>query len=448
MRTLYLLLALSIFAAPCAAQSTALKRQLKAKVTAAKDDPDKLMDAVRFAQEKKMDRQIEPILKRILKVDPDHTGANEALGRVKHEGVWMHAAKAEKLVSASLKEKYKAQGMAEVDGVWVTKEHVKDAKAGIFHHEGGIVNRWEKRQFLEGRVRHPITGRFIAAADFEKAEQGQFPIADGKWGDKEAANKFHGSWHSPWVVRTRYCNIVTTLPIDTITAKIVGEVDTSYTRVLPVFGGKAPPPNHRPIVRVVGSGDEYTELGAQQGGEGSAHGAFLTHRGSMKLDGTEGQVGVAMWDKSWGPYYTRHAAGLAICSAFCGDARDDVPEWFHRAIGGYVERHFNAHDAKFFGKQHESKGGVKDFAKWLADFKISGDLPERGFGDIGYNVYQAGLVLSFCMRGGDAKTTEALMKATAAFAAGKKPTRAIRSLGRLLAKKEKEIQAYFAETIR
>lgn len=343
--------------------------------------------------------------------------------------------------------RFKAKGWVKVEDVWVAKEHVKDAKKGIFHHDGDVLNKYEIGKFQSGMVRHPLTGQFIAAADIGKAKT-QFPVADGEWGSKEEANKYHSNQKRPWIVRTTNCNIASTLPLDTILYKVAGQVDSAYNKLMPIFGGVKPPPNRRPTIIVLATQDSYAAFGADNGSGGSAHGAFLTDQFTLFVDGSRLRVGAAVWDKNWGPYYVRHATAVALNHALLGDETDDVPEWFHRALGGYVERHFSKDLARYFGAQHVKKGGVEGLKKWLSGFRISPDLPQRGKGDIGYNVYQAGLLLSFSMRGGNKKTTTALKKVTAAFTKGKKRAAAIKTLGKVLSKQEAELKAFLEKTVK
>ena len=98
--------------------------------------------------------------------------------------------------------------------------------------------------------------------------------------------------------------------------------------------------------------------------------------------------------------------------SFAEKAGAKLPEWFLRGVGGMAERHYNEGVAKFFGKQHLAKGGVKDLDSWLSKFRIAPDLERR---QLDYNIYQAGLVIRFCMNGGDNKATDALMAVTKAF---------------------------------
>ena len=355
------------------------------------------------------------------------------------------AREAEKSAKAAAKAKaaeYKAKGYKKVKDVWVAKEHLTDAKKGVYHHDGEKLNRYEIMQVQSGKVRHPVTKQFIAAADLAKAKD-KFPIGNGVWGTKEEANKYHSEESNPWFVRTAHCNIASTLPIDTILFQIASQVDGACSRLMPLFGGATPPPDRRPTVVVLPSLAAYTKFGEDNGGAGSTHGAFLTPEFTLNIDGSQGRVGAAYWEKNWGPYFVRHAAGVALSYSICGEKlNDELPEWFHRALGGYVERHYDDAAIKFFGDAHKKKGGVKGVTKWLADYKISSELPERGIGDLSYNIFQAGLLVSFGMRGGNEDVTEGLQKVSAAFASGKKVGAAVKAFGHVLGQNEADLKVY------
>ena len=68
-------------------------------------------------------------------------------------------------------------------------------------------------------------------------------------------------------------------------------------------------------------------------------------------------------------------------------------------------------------------------------------------GDIGYHVYGAGLVLAFCMGGGDKAATEALLKVTDAFTSGKKVAKNVRQLEKAIAKREQQLAGYLTKVV-
>ena len=98
----------------------------------------------------------------------------------------------------------------------------------------------------------------------------------------------------------------------------------SFDLVKPLFGGEEPHPAYRPVIAVCNSTEAYVAVGNGIGSEGSAYGAFYSddelpiETGRMY---TKQNAGVANWgDENWGPYFVRHATGLAVANAFAKQA--------------------------------------------------------------------------------------------------------------------------------
>jgi hypothetical protein len=428
--------------APLPAQApTDLKKDLAAREAKAKSDPAALVEVANWAKEKGLADEATRIFQKVLKADPQNRAANEALGMVEFDGKWMPKDKAKILQKRALEAEYAAKGLVDVAGVWVEKAHVADAKRGIFHHDGELVSKAEKLALLEGNVRHPRTGEFVPAADAEKAKT-QFRTGEDRWVDEAEADSFHSDPNRPWIVRTFHATVISALPLKTIETEIKPIVDGAFDHgaMRALFNDRKPLPANRPVVLITANNEQFIAIGTAIGAEGSAHGAFLA-TGTIQAAGL-GEVtpAVANWHKDWGPFYVRDAAALAYLHALTSESKAELPLWFTRGVGGLMERHSNDEHAKFFGKQHLAKGGVKDLANWFSSFTISGDLEVQ---QIDYNIYQAGLLVSFCLYGGDKEATEAMQAVTASFEKdGRTIERAVQKLERILVKKEAELRAY------
>lgn len=440
-----LLLGLVAVAEPVAAQRPAAsaRRELRKRESKAGRDPARLLEVARWARQQGLVADHRRILEKIVRRHPDFEPALRELGYVKFEGKWLPAKRAAELAAKRREAEFKARGMKRVDGVWVAPEEVEDARKGIFHHQGEVVSKQEKIALLLGKVFHPRTGELIDGKDLAKAEKGLFPIGDGRWVDAGEANRYHSDPGHPWVVRTYYGFLVTTLPLekhDQLKGLMDGAVDT----VKPLFGGRRPHPAHRPSVVVCADAEIYRELGAAIGGPGSAYGAFLAERQADDLP-VSGRVAACVWEQNWGEYYLRHAAGLATANSFFAEVGAGLPEWFARGVGSLAERHFSPGVAQHFGKQHLAKGGVKDLESWLSSFAINPQMSPR---EIDYNVYQAGLVLAFCMRGGDEEATKALMAVTEALQKNARAVeKALARLEKLIPRKEARIRDYLRKVV-
>lgn len=442
MKILTIAIALLFAAAPAVtAQSVAaLKRELRQKEAAAKNDVEGLLDLAEWAKEKGLATDRRRLLNAVLKIDPENERAHEMLGFVKYDGEWVTKSKAEMLRRKALDEEMKAKGYVEVDGVWVSKEESDDAKKGIFWHDGQRVSKDEKLAYAAGKVRHPVTGEFIDETDLSKAEQGLFPLGGDEWGDEERADSYHSSAGTPWLYRTHYATVASNKTIAEI-KQITIDLDSGFESAMKILGGAQPSPANRPLIQIAATTDQYRELGNAIGAEGSAYAVFLAVADAEVAGiGTVRPV-VMNWDKDWGPYWLRHAAGLAYVAAIGRDLGADLPLWFQRGVAGYAERHFNPGVASFFGKQHLQKGGVQNLENWFDRFEISGNLESRM---LDFNVYQAGLVLDFAMNGNDDDATEAMLAVSEAATEqdGRGLERAVQKLQKVLADKEDEVREH------
>ncbi len=165
---------------------------------------------------------------------------------------------------------------------------------------------------------------------------------------------------------------------------------------------------------------EYRDYGATFGDGTDACGAFLMREGMAAQVANQGAVRAAVCnmqdENGWGPYYLRHAAGLAYAQAVSAAAGADLPLWLLHGFGSYCSRFENESDGGYFGKLHVKKGGVSDLAPFFASFAISGDMESL---KIDFNVYQAGLMVEFGAHGGDATATAAMQAISSALGDGK-----------------------------
>ncbi|HEB51751.1 MAG TPA: hypothetical protein ENI87_00710 [bacterium] len=441
-------LVLALLAVPLAAQSTAqLKKELRKMERAAKKDPAALFEAGKWAKENGFTSDAKRILNKVLKLDPDHEGANLALGNEKFDGKWLPAKQARKLREQAEKAEYEAKGYKKVDGVWVPPDEVADAHNGVFHHDGEVVTRDEKLALMHGKVRHPETGLLIDAKDLQKAKDGYFPLGKGKWGDLAEADKFHSEMSRPWVIRTDHATIISTLPLAQI-QNLKNYANQGHEKVAPLFGNREPSPAKRPVIIIAKTQSEYREYGQALGDGTDVAGAFLTRLDAEFHLGGQGVVRPAICDneKNWGPRYVRHAAALAYVNAIAEDAGADLPLWFVHGIGSYTSRFENDSDAGWFGKQNLARGGVGNVKAFFNSFDLNGDMQST---EIAYELFRAGLMVSFATHGGDQACTDAMRAVTDALSgkSKKSATKAIEKLEKALAAAQDKIVEYLNKLI-
>jgi hypothetical protein len=442
------LLALAALAVPALGQAPAkLKQELRAKETAAKKDPDALFAAGQWAAEKEMAAEAKRIFQAVLKLKPDHEGANQALGNELVEGKWLPAKDAEALRKKAMAAEYAAKGFVEVDGIWVEPELVADAKRGVFHHEDELVTKEEKLALLKGMVRHPETGELIDSKHLEQASKRYFQMGPSRWVDEKDANSFHSDIKRPWVVRSSHCTLLSTLAIAKI-QELRGEADAGVERVKSWFGGIAPTPRRRPVILIASTEAEYRDIGNGLGDGTDACGSALAREEATMRIPYLGDVRGAICNnhKDWGPRYLRHAAAIAYAHGVAADQGITLPLWFLHGIGSYTSRFHTDADAAWFGKLHQQKGGVRGLKNFFSTFAISGEMESTA---IDYNIYQAGLMFSFAASGGDDQVVAAMQEVTALLSGTSqgKAEKAFAKLEAALVAAESKISSYLQAVI-
>jgi hypothetical protein len=406
-------------AAPIAAQATDQKQlELKKREAAAARDADALFEVAEWCKQQGLVAEAQRICQNVIKLKPAHEGANRALGNELVDGVWLTAKDAESARKRIRDAEFKAKGLVEVGGVWVEKDHVEDARRGIFHFGSALVTKDEYRALSSGMVRHPVTGEPIAAAELERAGRRFFPIGtEGRWVDEKEANQHHAEAARPWILRSDSLVLVSTLPIATLET-LRSDAERTLARLRPILGFGVPKPGDRPTILVAATQDEFRDYGNRLGDESSAFGAFLAREGAVVKVPLQGDLrpAVGLWDNSWGPYNLPHAVGLAYAHSLASGAGVDLPAWFLQAVASMGSRFEGPESSAWFAQRLVKAGGLKDLNDWFKSFGINGDME---FESIDATITQAGLLLNFCVAGRDKEATAALAAVTAAFAEGK-----------------------------
>jgi hypothetical protein len=96
---------------------------------------------------------IRSLHERALELDPDHEGANVALGRVQFMGEWMSPAEREKRIQQGKEEEMRAKGLVKWKDEWVTPEDKAKLEQGLRKYEGKWMTEDEIKE-AQGYVRH------------------------------------------------------------------------------------------------------------------------------------------------------------------------------------------------------------------------------------------------------------------------------------------------------
>ncbi len=344
----------------------------------------------------------------------------------------------------------KAKGMVDVGGgVFVQKEHVADAKRGVFHFGDELVTKDEYKALSEGQVRHPITGALIKAEDLDKASARNFPIGtEGRMVGEDEADEFHREPNRPWILTTPRYVFVSSLPIAKIES-LREHADRAMDRLRPVLGFAEPKPADRPTVVIAATQDHFVDLGAKIGDETSAYGGFLAREGALTSLPMQGETrpAVCLWDEGWGPYYLPHAVGLAYANSICLATGAELPAWMLHGLAALGSRFANKDTGVWFAQGLAKTGGVRNLEAWIKAYKLDGGMDPD---EISANLTQAGLLFDFCMQSGDAEGSAALQALTEAFQKGKAAgiEKAQKALAATLKKRQSQVEAYFQKLVR
>jgi hypothetical protein len=117
-------------------------------------DADAVMALAKWAEEKRFHKDVVHSLhERALELDPDHEGANVALGRVQFMGEWMTPAEREQRIQQGKDEEMRARGLVKWKDQWVTPEDKAKLEQGLRKHDGKWMTEDEIKE-AQGYVRH------------------------------------------------------------------------------------------------------------------------------------------------------------------------------------------------------------------------------------------------------------------------------------------------------
>ena len=411
-----------------------LRKTLDEKKAALKaNDADGLYDLALWAQRKKLTTESKRLLREVLKIAPDHGKARTALGYVLYEDKWVKEHELAKIKRKKEEAENKAKGMVKVGDTWVDKEDLALAKKGFVKVRGVWWRLDDSKRLKKGYALHPETGVWIKEKDLEKARKGLF-LVQGKWEPLEKADAWHKGWTNPWVLQGR--DVVLVTDYDLKKAKeIMAEAETAMVYATKLLWDPRLPLPRRVLLRVYSKAPDYREYSMQTDETGfSAFGCFAAVRDPLH------PIAVIYGEPNWGPYYLKHAAAMGTSLVLLGSKDTNVTNWIHTGLGSYVERFSNLAHSKHFGRQFESKGGIKDLARFWDGFRISS---EDDRDTMAWNIYQAGYLIRYLTLTKDKRLTLRLDQLREAVQSHKPKdvTKALKELERALQGAQSEISA-------
>lgn len=323
------------------------------------------------------------------------------------------------------------------------KAKKEDAKAlsswGFVEKDG----RWKRKADVEkqakGMVQHPDIGIWIPEDKLAEAKGDKYPV-DDEWLSAEDANKLHRTWSKPWVLLGDNVELRTTYKLADA-KNILNEAESAVSYAKNVLWDPVLKLPKRVLIFAFKSQDQYQEFGNEYDETGfSSHGAFWSNMHE------ERPVCVYYGAANWGPYYLKHGVGLAISSQLLIPLGVAERHWIHTGFGSLSSRWSNAAAAAHFGGQYLQKGGVRSLKSFPKNFTISGDLSAA---DLDWNIYQAGILVSYLTGGPSKKVSKAWNDVRAAIKTrGKKTSKTVGKFQKVLLTHQKQLRAYLERLIK
>lgn len=280
------------------------------------------------------------VLRRLLRVAPDHAEARAALGYHGEPGRWFASREAfERFQRAQQEEVARSKGLVLDHGLWIHREERAQATKGWVKDPptGQWLGPGELRKREEGWARQDLT--WIPPADAAELDDERW-LVEGEWVDLATANLRHARLDSMWHVPSREV-LVHSCADRAVVLRAQEHMARALEDLRKVFGAEPPLPLEVTLLR----DEEQYDLFAFGDPEGRrpatdarrlhvVHSAFFAEswfqrqKGKLEYRG----MGVCLWDPLApnGDLFGIHAARLALGLSYV-EALDPSPKAVRKA---------------------------------------------------------------------------------------------------------------------
>lgn len=422
--------------------STQENAEYEQRRKAAGDDVDKLWQLHSWCKEKRLDKESRSTLRRIVKLDPEHKDANEALGNVLYDGKWFPSQKkVDEYKKAQEEKKAKEQGLVNYKGQLVPSADVPFLEKGLVKDESGNwVDGEERKKIKEGWVKQDM--EWVPPTEKAEMDKGLWKCGE-QWLSLEEANKYHADLAHWWRIPGPHFTLYTTCDRDVATEKVKKNLEFAWEDLAKVYGQEPKDPVIVVILRntkqynLFAAGDQEEQIPPTESeGLCSIHFAYFADEGLDPATGAFMAAGVSYWDAStndgnaWGRNSVRHALGQSFGEAIDPSpkalekmrklktinpkalwAEKRAPTWLRWGAAAYAERYFidtlverggnNRWAPEWAIKNLIGRGGLRPL-KQVFECKITVDSPE----DSEKLISETGLMVSFMVDGDCAPVKE------------------------------------------
>ncbi len=421
-------------------------------------------------------------LAKLLRFDPEHAEARAALGHVRHSAGWFPSAAAlERFTRDQDPVACEALGRVEHQGIWVHADERALLRKGATKDPGSGVwtTREDGKRLDAGWLRQDL--EWIAPPDVPSLDRGLWQV-DGEWMSLARADRRHARPDAMWVVPGPVV-VVHSSADRGVALRAMQAMEAALPALQRVFGAEPVLPLRACVLRDEEQYDRFA-FGAPDGRRSpthtqrlhALHSAFLAESWFEREAGelTFRGMGVCYWDP-WVPYgdrYGVHSARLAFGLSYV-DALDPSPKAVRKALkdgpgrehaaaytaekglppwlryGGavYAERYYYddqaAQDADPWWPRAwsldnlEAAGGMRPLDEVLA-FALDPDQREDGR----KLLLEAGLLVAFVVDGGCAPVAEAHAELKRSLASSRLHPKRIQALEEALRAHEAELLAF------
>ncbi len=453
----------------------------KDKLKAAGKDPVKLWALYQWAlEDDERKKYRKRVLKAVIKADPAHVEAHQALGHVEFEGEWFDT---ERALDRHMEKIAEERGLVKFKKGWVPAVDVPFLLQGLEKDEyGDWFDPITAKRLAEGWKQQDLV--WIEPSEFSKMEEGLWKCGD-KWMSLEDANEWHDDFDAPWVIPTKRAVVWATTTRETamLAAK---QAELAWFDMQKVFGFDSGLPVPFMVVKDQGEYlrfmDGDTEYDVPQvdpiGISGHSRAAFADLWFDFE-DSKYNGMGTTYWDAedpnggSYGIHDARFAYGLSYVAALdptigaVANVLSSAEDYEDVDRGKFLNERFNAqriprwfgwgaanYASRWFKDQQVKQGGNP---RWAFEWSASNLSTQGGLADldsvfefeVGLEtdstatlIMSAGLLVAYIVDGENADLARLLKSLQEALQKGQDVGKIFQDIRNTLAESEEQIRAF------
>jgi hypothetical protein len=456
--------------------------EFEQRVADAKGEATKLWEVYLWCLTSQRQERVGPVLRRIVRIDPQHRAAHLALGHIANEVQWFRSQNAlDRFVLGQVEETAIARGLVQMKSLWI---HPDERALALKR----LVKDQETGQWLTGAERKRLDAgwglqdlEWIQPQEAGKADDGLWKVG-AEWLDLHEANQRHASIESMWTIPSAEVLLYSTADRDT-SLRAIEQASLAIADMRKVFGAQPVLPLKVAVLKNEQQYDRFA-FGEPDGRRPATdtgrmhviHSAYFAESWFPLVDGEPEYrgAGVCFWDAQepsgdlWGVHATRLATGLAYVNALDPSpnavkmalkdrpsqeyydaflTEQQLPAWLRFGSAVYAQRFFfdsstpadgDAWWARNWSIDNlKNRGGIRDLHEVMGALLAPDDRAGSR-----RRLLELGLVVSFMVDGGCIEVTEAHAELKIALAAGRKYSKQIAALTEALLANEAALVAF------